>query len=225
VKGAAVIPNGQPFVVIGGGGSGREVLDVLEAINEVEWTFDILGVVDDDPSVQEILSPRGIPFLGSLSSCTVNECAYAIGVSDPRTRAQIADLAGSKGWLAQSLIHPTATEAFDVTIGEGTVIAAGARLMNHIVLGRHVHVSLNSTVGHDAILGDFVTIYPGVNISGNVILEEGVSMGTGSAVVQGVTIGRYAVLGAGAVVVRSLEQGRTYVGVPAKPLPDRGKQA
>jgi hypothetical protein len=46
----------RPLVVIGAGGFGREALDVITALNSAVASplFDILGVVDDSPSVPNL---------------------------------------------------------------------------------------------------------------------------------------------------------------------------
>jgi acetyltransferase-like isoleucine patch superfamily enzyme len=90
-------------------------------------------------------------------------------------------------------------------------------LTTNIVAGRHLHVNLNATVGHDCVIGDFVTLAPGVSISGHVTIGDGVEFGTGAVVLPGVTIGDGAMVGAGAVVTRDVEPGVTVIGMPAKP--------
>jgi acetyltransferase-like isoleucine patch superfamily enzyme len=79
-----------------------------------------------------------------------------------------------------------------------------------------VHLNLNVTVGHDAVVHDFVTVYPGVNVSGSTELGERVSMGTNSCILQGLEIGAGSFVGAGAVVNRDLPAGVTAMGVPAR---------
>lgn len=204
------------LVVIGGGGFGREILDVADALGDEGP--EVLGVVDDDPAVEGLLRNRSVAYLGRIDEVSLVDCSYSIGVGDPSTRKAIAHRADQKGWRAATLIHPSATLGWGVSVGQGSVITAGVRITNNIAIGEHVHLNLNSTVGHDARISHYVTVYPGVNISGSVSLEEGVSLGTGSSVIQGLSIGPYAVVGAGAVVVRSLEGGKTYVGAPAKPI-------
>ena len=64
----------HPLVVIGGGGFGRETLDVVEAINHEEpGAFELLGVVDDAPSAltAERLTARSVPVLGSVAEYVV----------------------------------------------------------------------------------------------------------------------------------------------------------
>ena len=40
----------ERLVIVGCGGFGREVADVVDAINEIAPTFELLGFADDAPS-------------------------------------------------------------------------------------------------------------------------------------------------------------------------------
>ncbi len=120
-------------------------------------------------------------------------------------------------------MHPRVECSRWVEIGEGAVICAGNILTVNIVLGRHLQINLDCTIGHDVVMGDFTTLAPGVHVSGWVHCGQRVYMGTGAVILNGtedspLTIGDDAVVGAGAVVTRSVPPGVTVVGVPARPL-------
>jgi acetyltransferase-like isoleucine patch superfamily enzyme len=101
------------------------------------------------------------------------------------------------------------------------VITAGCILTNQIRIGAHVHLNLDSTIGHDVLVEDFVTVAPGVHISGNVTLGGGNNIGTGAAIIQGVRIGAGSVVGAGAVVTEDVPPDVVAVGVPARVIKQR----
>jgi len=209
----------QPLVIIGAGGFGRETLDVDEAMNAAEPTWDILGLLDDDPRDLDALSRRSVPCLGPVDLLDELDAAYAIGIGSPSIRRRLDERARAAGRSAAVLVHPSATFGADVELGPGTVVTAGVRLTTNIRVGRHVHLNLSCTVGHDVVLGDYVTVNPGVNISGNVTLDDEVTMGTGSAIIQAIHVGARTVIGAGAVVVSDLPSDVTAVGVPARARP------
>jgi sugar O-acyltransferase (sialic acid O-acetyltransferase NeuD family) len=205
-------------VIIGAGGLGREVLDILESINKHRPTYEVLGFLDDKGGDRDLLAGRGMTVLGKVEQLGSLDAQYliAIGASEPRRR--IDAFATEHGRQAAIAIHPAATLGSDVVIGPGTIIAAGARLTTNIKLGRHVQIHTNATVGHDADLQDYVTVLPGANVGGSVTLEQEATIGSGAVVIQGLTIGAQTTVGAGAVVVRDLPEGVTAVGVPARAL-------
>lgn len=213
----------RDIIVIGAGGFGREVVDVLTAINDhagqVVWR--LLGVVDDAPSVLNLarLKKGAIPYLGTIADAIAGTpSSYAVGVGSPRARRAIAGRLDEAGFAPVALLHPAASLGSMVTVGAGTVVCAGARLTTNIGLGQHVHVNLNATVGHDTTIGDFVSINPLASISGDCTVGDEVLIGVAASIINGVEVGRGAVVGGGACAVRDVEADATVVGVPAKQL-------
>lgn len=206
------------LVVIGAGGHGREMLDVVEAVNRTAPTFDLLGVVDDRGDEHGLLARRNVKVLGGLDLLPTLAACYVIGLGDPEARRQVDEQATAAGLVPATLVHPTAVLGSDLRLGPGFVAAAHAQVTTNVVTGRHVQLNVGATLSHDCMLGDYVTLSPGCHVSGNVRLGDGVTLGVGAVVRQGITIGEDTFVGAGAVVVDDLPAGTTAVGVPAKPV-------
>lgn len=216
------MPN-QPVVIIGAGGFGREVLDVIDAIND-QWAesvgqgYEFLGFLDDGSPDLDLLDARGVSHLGPVTKLAelASDVGYLIGIGDGGVRRRLDDYGRSLSHPSPTVVHPSATQGFDVRFGPGTVVCSHVSLTNNIRIGRHVHLNLNCTVGHDVVLGDYVTVSPLVAISGEVTAETGAMFGTGSTINQRVTMGESAILGAGAAAVKDIPAGVTAVGIPAK---------
>jgi sugar O-acyltransferase (sialic acid O-acetyltransferase NeuD family) len=203
----------RAVVIIGAGGHGREMLDVVLACG---LTFE--GFLDDGDVDEALLARRDVSRLGTSNALETLDVDVLIGVGIPVTKQAIDARIEGYGRTSPTAVHPAASMGGDVRLGAGCVLAAGARLTTNVELGRHVHLGVNAVVGHDSTLGDYVTVLPGATVSGSVTVQPRVLIGTGANVIQGVTIGEGATVGAGAVVVHDVEAGATVVGVPARPI-------
>jgi sugar O-acyltransferase (sialic acid O-acetyltransferase NeuD family) len=207
------------LALVGGGGFGREILDIIDAINAVEGPdrrIEVVGVFDDGEPDTGLLSTFDTRHLGPVSAVQQlpGDVMVTVGIAHPQTRHRV--IAALAERVRPTLIHPTVTTGRKVTLGQGAVLCSHVSVANHVVIGDDVHVGANSTVGHDSSLGASVTVSPLVAVSGNVVLEERCFLGTGSSLNQGLRIGRDAVVGSGAAVVRDVVAGTTVVGTPAK---------
>ncbi|NPV51911.1 MAG: hypothetical protein HPY71_00095 [Firmicutes bacterium] len=91
----------------------------------------------------------------------------------------------------------------------GSVVNAGARVMEHVIL------NTCCSVDHDCTIGDFAHIFPEAHLSGNVTVEEGSHLGVGASVIPQKSIGEWSIVGAGAVVIRNVPSRVVVAGIPA----------
>jgi sugar O-acyltransferase (sialic acid O-acetyltransferase NeuD family) len=115
-----------------------------------------------------------------------------------------------------SYIHPTAQIlGDDVKIGEGSIICAGVIITTNCIIGKHSHLNLHTTIGHDNLIGDYFTAAPGVKISGNCQIGDCVYFGSNSSVKEKIMICDNVIIGLNAGVVKNITDSGVYVGVPA----------
>lgn len=210
------------LVIFGAGGFGREVLQVVRDINEVAPVWDCVGFLVDAKYAKEGMV-QGLPVLGDITWLSRNPDVWVvIGVGSPAAKREITQRIRSHyGNPFATLIHPRAWVGGQVSVGEGSILCAGSLITTDIGIGKHVHVNIGATIGHDAVLDDYVTLNPSVNVSGNVRLEEGVEVGTSSVLIPWVTVGSWSIIGAGSVVTKGLPPNITAVGTPAKVIKER----
>jgi serine O-acetyltransferase len=91
-------------------------------------------------------------------------------------------------------------------------------------IGRRLFIDhgLGVVIGETAVVGNDVTLYQGVTLGGtgkergkrHPTIEDDVVIGDGAKVLGNITVGRNCRIGAGSVVLRSVPENSTVVGVP-----------
>lgn len=211
----------KKIVIIGAGGFGREVLDVIEAIRQNgNGEYVPLGFVVDEKYGTPGKIINGLPILGGFDWLAKNskKVLAICGVGAPQYRFQLIRRAIKVGCRFITLVHPSAILTQWINIGVGTVITAGCILTNQIEIGDHVHINLDCTIGHDAVLQDFATLAPGVHVSGKVFLGSGCYIGTGANILEKLKIGSWSIIGAGSTIIKDVPENVTVVGVPGKTI-------
>ena len=209
------------IIIIGAGGVGREVSLIIEKINKLKATWNLIGFIDDNiNSWNRIIN--GYQIIGGMDLLeTLPLDTYVvIAIANYNIKKKIVNKINNKFKFA-TIIDPKVYIHDYMTIGEGTIIYEGAIITANIQVGNHVIISPKCGIGHDSIIKDYVSLLWNVNVSGNDVIEEGVMMGSGSTIIQGKKIGKGSIIGAGAVVIDDIDSFTTAVGVPAKVVKKR----
>ncbi|MBK0348527.1 serine O-acetyltransferase [Aerococcaceae bacterium zg-ZJ1578] len=108
----------------------------------------------------------------------------------------------------------------------GIEIHPGAKLGKHLFIDHGTGVVIGETV----VIGDRVTIFHGVTLGGtgktkgvkrHPTVEDDVIIGAGATILGDVTLHRKSKIGAGAVVLKSVPENVTAVGIPAVFYPQK----
>lgn len=208
----------KKLIIVGAGGFAREVAWLVERINATEPVWELLGFTDDNPKLWGNII-NGYPVLGGVQVLVEHKDAYVVcAVGSAKVRKLLINKIQEEfsDIRFATLVDPTVQMSQHVEVGEGSIICAGSIATVNILIGAHVHINLDCTIGHDAVLEDFVTVYPSVNISGMTRFGQCVELGTGAQITQGISVGTHTIIGAGAVVIRDIPDSCTAVGNPAK---------
>ncbi len=209
--------NQRKLCIVGAGGFGREILSSFKdsfLLQEKRIENEVV-FLDDNPKLQNG-KVMGIPVIQTQDFNPL-EYEVVIAVGDPNTRKKIVESLPQETNYT-TLIHPTAIVLDDCEIGEGSIITAGCIVTCNIKIGKHTHLNLNTTVGHDCVIGDFFTTAPGTHISGECEFGNCVYFGTNASVRQGVGICDDVTIGMGGVVVKDIKEKGVYIGNPLKKL-------
>ena len=210
----------ENIAIYGAGGFGREVLTLIEQINERENKYNFIGFFDDGIKRGEMIN--GFPVLGGISVLNHLEerLALVLAIGSPEMKKSVFRKIRNSNLLFPSLIHPSAQicAARYVELEDGCIVCAGCIITVNVVIHKFVILNLSCTVGHDTEIGEFSSLMPAVNISGEVVIGKEVYVGTGAKIINQLSIGDGTIVGAGAVVAKSLPSNCTAVGIPAKPV-------
>ena len=208
----------EKIAIVGSGGFAREILTLIDDINQRQPTFEVVGFVDSDTSK----TIHGYQVIGDddFVNQVKEPLSVVIAVGEPHLKKKIRNKYTNPLVKFPSLIHPSVLigSKDTVSVGEGCVICAGCILTTDIKIKDFVTLNLMCTVGHDTEIDNYCSFMPSVNISGEVKVNEGVYAGTGAKIINQLEIGNNTIIGAGAVVAKSLPADCIAVGVPAKPI-------
>ncbi len=210
-------PNPSRIAILGAGGHGRVVLDILQAAHS-----EVVAFLDNNDAIQN-RRVDGVPVAGRIDELPrlhteLNLDGAIVAIGDNGARRSLARFVEHCGLPLVNAIHPSATLPQSATVGRNVVIAAGVVVCAHCQIGNSVILNTGCIVDHYTMVGEGTHICPGVRIAGRVKIESGAFVGIGATVVPNVTLGCEAIIGAGAVVIDSVPALATVVGVPARPV-------
>ena len=196
----------KPFVLIGAGGHGMVIAEILEAMGEGIFCF-----TDDHPLLTAQLGYTVIQNLEALDDTESKQ--FIISIGNNAIRKKISEAHALHYGRA---IHPSAQLSSRASVGEGTVVMAGVCVNSSTTIGKHCILNTQCSIDHECVLEDFVHVSPGAALAGNIKVGAGTHIGIGASVIPGITIGKWCTIGAGAVVLNDVPDYSTVVGVPGK---------
>jgi acetyltransferase EpsM len=208
------------IIILGAGGHGQVVADILLAMKRTGRGRTIVGFLDDDSTLwrRQFL---GIPVLGALCDLpAIDHELVVVAVGDNGRRRQIGhDLAAQRRRFLTA-VHPAAVLGGRVQVGTGTVICAGVVVNTAAKIGDGVILNTGAIVEHHCTIGDFSHVAPGARLGGEVTIGETCLIGMGATVLPGIEVGHGAIVGAGATVTQNVKEGSTVIGTPARTVMD-----
>lgn len=203
-KNASACIKKKNVIIIGAGGHGRVVADIVRKNGD-----NVFGFLDDSENASDNLN-----IIGKVNECTAfSDKYFIVAIGNNEIRKKIAEKHPNIDYY--TAIHPSAVISENVKIGKGTCVMAGAVINNGAKIGEHCIINTNSTVEHDDVLEDFVHVSPGAVLCGTVKIGKNTWVGARAVVKNNVSVEAGVVIGAGAAVVKNITKSGTYIGVPA----------
>lgn len=209
------------LIIFGAGGHAREVAQLVADINQGRpGSWNLCGfLVDTSVSARQV-KPLPAPLLDHPDGILAYPNAQlVVAIGDNNARWMVAQRLQciQPSLHFATLVHPRAWIAQRVTLGQGSVVFAGALINVDTTIGVHTSLNLGCTISHDCVIGDFVSIGPGAHLAGGCHIGHRADIGTSASVIPGASVGAHCIVGAGACVVCNLPADCTAVGSPARP--------
>ncbi len=206
------------IVLYGASGFGREVAHIIERINKVSPTYNLLGFLDDGDGFDESTDINGYPWLGKGDWILEHkdDCVCTCTIGFPKVKAAIQRRLTEQGVRFETLITPGAVIGPYTVIGSGCVIYGKVGISVNCVIGDGVLLNTGVLLGHDDVIGDYTTIMTGTAVSGCCKIGSQVNIGGHAYIIPGKKVGDNATIAAGSVVFTNVKAGSTVLGNPAK---------
>jgi sugar O-acyltransferase (sialic acid O-acetyltransferase NeuD family) len=190
------------------------------AINSGDFEF--IGFFDDYQTSGDVVGLGKV--LGKISEIEdlfhhnlFDVLLVGVGYNHMEFRKKIFEQLYNKIPFAK-LVHKSCYVDETVILGEGVVLLPGCTLDRNVKIGSSVLLNINVVVAHDSYIGNYCFLAPSVNIAGFVRIDECCIIGINTTVIDNIEIGKFIRTGGGTVVINSILEKGTYVGIPAKKI-------
>jgi sugar O-acyltransferase (sialic acid O-acetyltransferase NeuD family) len=133
-------------------------------------------------------------------------------------RTRLYEEAKSKNFALANYVSSKAFFWKNVEIGDNCFIFENNVIQPFVKIGNNVILWSGNHIGHHSVIKNNCFISSHVVVSGFVEVGENCFLGVNSCIANNIRVGKDCVIGAGAVILKDCEDGKVYVGNPAKPL-------
>lgn len=136
-----------------------------------------------------------------------------------RVRENFYRIGKQKGYRFATYVSPHSFVWRNAEIGENSFIFEDNTIQYNVKIGKGVVLWSGNHIGHSAEIDDFCFVASHAVISGYCKVGKNSFIGVNATMGNNISLPDNSVLGAGAVMTHTFEEeGRTYVGNPARPI-------
>ena len=155
----------KKLIIVGAGGHARVVLDTVLKNGD----YEVIGFADDHLFTGMEVS-EGYQVIASTNSLDMFRDSidhFIVAVGDNKARSFLFQNL-KNNYEPATIIHPDATIAKNVEIGEGTVILAQSVVNSHVKIGQNCLINSLCLIDHGTTIGEHSHIAQGTIIGSDV---------------------------------------------------------
>ena len=194
------------LLLYGGGGFTEIAIDILK----ITHAYRIVGIVDMKfPELKEVM---GVPVIGGdeqlqeLYEAGYHKIFNGVGANGSQYwRKPPYEKIKKFGFEFPNIVHPRAILEPSVSLGEGSIICAGAIIGANARIGNNCVINAGSIISHDCIISDNCHICSGAVLAGIVNVGENTLVGQNVTVYSRVNIGSNVVVENGCNIFKNVQ--------------------
>lgn len=202
--------------IYGTGGAGIEAYDLAVRNNRLDKKYSKIYFIDDFLDEMDYYGTKTIHFTSCKEYTGNDEAEFIIAAGEPSVRKILFDKVRAAGHSFATLIDKTAIISDTARIAEGCIINAYAVISSEVVIKENCLVMFQAIVGHHACIESNCVICPKATVGGHSKVGKQTFLGLGSSMIQWANIGDEVIVGLGSMVFKSVEDGVTVIGNPAR---------
>lgn len=214
--------NAEGIILFGASQHAAYAVDIIEA----QGIYTIRGIIDENlPQGSDF---AGYPVLGNdaffqvnCQSLGLNQGLVCIGDNYVRTKVARKISETNPAFEFVTAVHPSVVLGKWSSLGQGTLIMAGAIVGTNTSVGDHCFIATNASIDHDSILGNGSSISAASVVGGGCHIGSGTSITMGCIVLHKVSVGDNSVIGSGALVNKNIPNNVVAYGSPARIIRSR----
>ena len=207
----------KKIIIVGAGGLGRIVHDVLVNDPLITQEYQITGFLDTRCDLVLPAELSGHIMGSPLHYEPEADDVFIAAVGNPTWRRQLVMPLAAKNAKFISYTQQ-AFIAGRSNIGPGSFITPGAIISTDCSIGAYAYIDTNVILGHDVRIGDYCMLGAMSFLAGSVLVGNGVAIHPRATIGKGVRIGDGATIGLGSVVIKDVAARTTVFGNPARTI-------